>query len=172
MALIESDKIKLNILKLLYEKEMTLGWLRTNTGTGFRTIKDNCEFLEKICFDTMEKKVIGDKGGEMTFIKLTEKGKEYQELDCPLHNLFFRFFYMSCIPPSPILISCGLRECFVPLIFITDNFLLSMVGSSFRRMIPSARNSEMPSLERSEEPNGSSDVITEVHFAVSKTFIM
>ncbi len=96
----------------------------------------------------------------------------YVSLDCPLHNLFFRFFYMSCMPPSPILISCGLRECFVLLIFITDNFLLSMVGSSFRRMIPSTRNSEMPSLERSEEPNGSSDVITEVHFAVSKTFIM
>ena len=79
MALLESDKIKLNILKLLYEKEMTLGGLRTEIGTGFKTIIDNCEFLEKISFIKMEKKGVGEKGRKMTFIKLTEKGKEYQE---------------------------------------------------------------------------------------------
>lgn len=79
MVLLESDRIKLNILKLLKEKEMTFGGLRTRTNTGFKTIKNNCEFLEKIGFVKMEKKVVGDRGREITFIKLTEMGKEYQE---------------------------------------------------------------------------------------------
>ena len=79
MVLLESDKIKLNILKLLYEREeMTRSALRTSTHTGYKTIVDNCEFLEKIDFIKTEKKGYGEKGLKMTFIKLTEKGKEYQ----------------------------------------------------------------------------------------------
>ena len=69
---------------------------------------------------------------------------------------------MSFIPPSLILISCGLSVCLVFLIFITDNFLLSIVGSKLKVMTPSARNSEIPSLERREEPMGNSEVTTEV----------
>ena len=80
MVLLESDKIKLNILKLLYEREeMTLSGLKTAIHTGHKTIVNNCEFLEKIDFIKMDKKSYGEKGLKMTFIKLTEKGREYKE---------------------------------------------------------------------------------------------
>jgi len=80
MVLIESDKIKLEILQLLFRyNEMTLGRLRTKIGTGFKTVKNNCEFLEKVDFISVETKIIGDADRKMTFIKLTEKGKEFMK---------------------------------------------------------------------------------------------
>lgn len=45
-----------------------------------------------------------------------------------------------------------------------------MVGSKLRTITPSTKNSEIPSLERREEPMGNSDVTTDVDFAVSKAF--
>ena len=74
---------------------------------------------------------------------------------------------MSVIPPSPISKSCGLSVCLVLLIFITDSFLLSIVGSKLRTITLSVKNSDMPSRERREEPIGSSDVTIDVDFAVS-----
>lgn len=80
MALLESDRIKLEILKLLFEnQEMTFGRLRAKTGTGFKTIKNNCDFLERINLITIEKKKIGENERELTFVKLTERGRELQE---------------------------------------------------------------------------------------------
>jgi len=80
MALLESDRIKKDIMKLLYENgEMTFGRLRTKTGSGFRTIKNNSEFLQDIGFVVIEKKSVGDRKRELAFVKLTSFGKEYQE---------------------------------------------------------------------------------------------
>lgn len=80
MVLLESDRIKLDILKLLYEdEEMTFGRLRSKTHTGFKTIKKNCEFLEKVGIIIMERKVIGEKGRKLHFVKLTEEGKKIQQ---------------------------------------------------------------------------------------------
>ena len=76
------------------------------------------------------------------------------------------------MPPEVICISWGLSVCFVFLIFITDSFLLSIVGSKLRVMTPSARNSEIPSLDRFVEPIGSSEVIIEVDPEASNAFIM
>ena len=71
------------------------------------------------------------------------------------------------MPPWSIIKSRGLSVCFVFLIFITATFRLSMVGSRERVITPSAKNSEIPSRERRDEPTGSSDVIIEVVFADS-----
>ena len=38
--------------------------------------------------------------------------------------------------------------------FITDNFLRSIVGSRLSIMTPSAKNSDIPSLERRDDPAG------------------
>ena len=80
MSLLESDKIKLDILKLLHENnEMTLGRLRTKLQTGFKTIKNNCDYLEKTGFITIDIKKIGENERKITFVKLTARGKEFQD---------------------------------------------------------------------------------------------
>lgn len=80
MGILESDRIKLEIMELLYEnEEMTYGRMRTRIHTGFITIKNNCEFLEKVKLITIEKKIVGDKDGKMHFVKLTDLGIKIQQ---------------------------------------------------------------------------------------------
>ena len=76
------------------------------------------------------------------------------------------------MPPSPISISWGFKVCLVFLILTTEIFLRFIVGSKLRIITPSARNSDIPSLENNEEPIGSSEVITDVDSVDSNTFIM
>ncbi|MEM0466981.1 MAG: hypothetical protein QXX20_05220 [Candidatus Thermoplasmatota archaeon] len=82
MPLLESDKMKLEILRFLYEnptQEMTIDGLRSKIKTAFTTVKKNCEFLEIIEFVTVERKNIGGKKRQITFIKLTKAGIMFQQ---------------------------------------------------------------------------------------------
>lgn len=82
MPLLESDRIKLGILRFLYENpkmELTIGGLRSKISTAFITVKKNCEFLETIGFVTFERKAIGEKKRQITFIKLTNTGLTFQQ---------------------------------------------------------------------------------------------
>ena len=77
MAIIGSDRVKLQILDLLNRnEEMTIGRLRSKTKTGFKTIKNNCEFLERINLVEIERKTIGENERQLTFVKLTREGRE------------------------------------------------------------------------------------------------
>ncbi len=82
MSLLESDRIKMNILGFLYEdpkRELTIGGLRSKIKTAFITVKKNCEFLETIGFVTTERKAVGEKKRQITFIKLTNTGMTFQQ---------------------------------------------------------------------------------------------
>ena len=77
MSLLESDEIKINILKTLLKnnKELSLNGLRKRIGAvNYNSVKRNCEFLEKFGLINIEQKIIENK--KYNFITITDKGKE------------------------------------------------------------------------------------------------
>jgi len=57
---------------------MTYAQLERKTNTGYRTIKQNCEELEKYGLLKIERKDKHPKSGRPYFqIKITEKGREF-----------------------------------------------------------------------------------------------
>jgi len=80
MSLLESDEIKINILKALLKnnKELSLNGLRKRIGAvNYNSVKRNCEFLEKFGLINIEQKIIENK--KYNFITITGKGKETLE---------------------------------------------------------------------------------------------
>ena len=80
MSLLESDEIKINILKTLLKnnKELSLNGLRKRIGAvNYNSVKRNCEFLEKFGLINIEQKIIENK--KYNFITITDKGKETLE---------------------------------------------------------------------------------------------
>jgi len=80
MSLLESDEIKINILKTLLKnnKELSLNGLRKRIGAvNYNSVKRNCEFLEKFGLIKIEQKIIENK--KYNFITITDKGKETLE---------------------------------------------------------------------------------------------
>ena len=77
MSLLESDEVKINILKTLLKnnKELSLNGLRKRIGAvNYNSVKRNCEFLEKFGLINIEQKIIENK--KYNFITITDKGKE------------------------------------------------------------------------------------------------
>jgi len=77
MSLLESDEIKINILKTLEKssQELSLNGLRKRIGAvNYNSVKRNCEFLETMKFINIEQKLI--EGRKYNFIKITAKGKK------------------------------------------------------------------------------------------------
>ena len=77
MSLLESDEVKINILKTLLNnnKELSLNGLRKRIGAvNYNSVKRNCEFLEKFGLINIEQKIIENK--KYNFITITDKGKE------------------------------------------------------------------------------------------------
>jgi DNA-binding HxlR family transcriptional regulator len=75
MALLESDEMKLRVLKQLAKsKELTLNALRRNIGSvNFESVKRSCEFLEKIGLVEFDAKTVGKR--EYYWVRLTESGR-------------------------------------------------------------------------------------------------
>jgi hypothetical protein len=75
MSLLESDVIKINILRILNEVEvLSMNGLRKKIGAvNYNSVYRNCEFLEMIEFISIEKKMLGSR--EYNFISITQKGK-------------------------------------------------------------------------------------------------
>ena len=80
MGLLESDEIKINILKELNKtnNELSLNGLRKRIGAvNYNSVKRNCEFLEKFGLINIEQKTIENR--IYNFITITKKGKETLE---------------------------------------------------------------------------------------------
>ena len=81
MTLLESDKIKINILIALNnsENELTMNLLRNNVGlVNYNSLVRNCEFLELINFIKVDTKIIENR--KYNFVSITTSGKEHLEL--------------------------------------------------------------------------------------------
>ena len=81
MTLLESDKIKINILIALNasENELTKNLLRNNVGlVNYNSLIRNCEFLELINFIKIDTKTIENR--KYHFVSITESGKEHLKL--------------------------------------------------------------------------------------------
>ena len=81
MTLLESDKIKINILIALNtcENELTMNLLRNNVGlVNYNSLTRNCEFLELIDFIKIDTKIIENR--KYHFVSITESGKTHLEL--------------------------------------------------------------------------------------------
>ena len=77
MSLLESDEVKINLLKALLKnnRELSLNGLRKRIGAvNYTSVKRNCEFLEKFGLIKVEQKIIENK--KYNFITITDKGKE------------------------------------------------------------------------------------------------
>ncbi len=77
MTLLESDEIKINILKMLNKSnhELSLNGLRKRIGAvNYNSVKRNCEFLEKFQLINVEQKLV--EGRNYNFISITEKGRK------------------------------------------------------------------------------------------------
>ena len=75
MVLLESDEVKINILKTLLKdnSELSLNGLRKRIGAvNYNSVKRNCEFLEKFGLIKIEQKKIENR--KYNFITITEKG--------------------------------------------------------------------------------------------------
>ena len=75
MVLLESDEVKINILKTLLKdnSELSLNGLRKRIGAvNYHSVKRNCEFLEKFGLIKIEQKKIENR--KYNFITITEKG--------------------------------------------------------------------------------------------------
>lgn len=81
MTLLESDKIKINILIALNnsENELTMNLLRNNVGlVNYNSLVRNCEFLKLINFINIDTKSIENR--KYHFVSITESGKKHLEL--------------------------------------------------------------------------------------------
>ena len=81
MTLLESDKIKINILIALNnsENELTMNLLRNNVGlVNYNSLTRNCEFLELINFIKVDTKVIENR--KYHFVSITQSGKKHLEI--------------------------------------------------------------------------------------------
>lgn len=81
MTLLESDKIKINILLALnrVDTELTMNSLRNYAGlVNYNSLVRNCEFLELIGFITIDTKVIEKR--KYFFVSITESGKKHLKL--------------------------------------------------------------------------------------------
>ena len=77
MSLLESDEIKINILKVLLknDSELSLNGLRKRIGAvNYNSVKRNCEFLEKFGLIIIEQKTIENR--KYNFITISSKGKK------------------------------------------------------------------------------------------------
>lgn len=81
MVLLESDKIKINILDVL-DKEKTnlsMNLLRKKVGlVNYNSLLRNCEFLSLINFINLERKIIQNR--VYYFISITNDGKKYLKI--------------------------------------------------------------------------------------------
>ena len=76
MVLLDSDKIKIRILKVLNNSktELSMNLLRKKVGlTNYKSLQRNCEFLVLINFVKIEKKSIENR--TYNFITITDEGK-------------------------------------------------------------------------------------------------
>src|SRR3989344_8363711 len=76
MSLLQSDEIKIKILKELKKSDnaLTLNGIRKRIGAvNYVSVKRSCEFLELFGFIKVEQKLIEKK--KYNFITLTKKGK-------------------------------------------------------------------------------------------------
>lgn len=81
MTLLESDKIKIKILKALDKsnQELTMNLLRINVGlVNYNSLTRNCEFLELINFIKVDTKVIENR--KYHFVSITQSGKKHLEI--------------------------------------------------------------------------------------------
>lgn len=81
MTLLESDKIKIKILKALGKSnhELTMNMLRSNVGlVNYNSLTRNCEFLELINFIKVDTKVIENR--KYHFVSITPSGKKHLEV--------------------------------------------------------------------------------------------
>ena len=81
MTLLESDKIKINILIALNnsENELTMNLLRNNVGlVNYNSLVRNCEFLKLINFINIDTKSIENR--KYHFVSITPSGKKHLEL--------------------------------------------------------------------------------------------
>ena len=72
MSLLESDEIKINILKTLEKsnQELSLNGLRKRIGAvNYNSVKRNCEFLERMKLIDIEQKLV--EGRKYNFINKT-----------------------------------------------------------------------------------------------------
>lgn len=77
MVMLESDEIKINILKTLLKnnKELSLNGLRKRIGVvNYNSVKRNCEFLEKFGLIKIEQKIIENR--KYNFISIAGEGKK------------------------------------------------------------------------------------------------
>lgn len=81
MVLLESDKIKINILDVL-DKEKTnlsMNLLRKKVGlVNYNSLLRNCEFLSLINFINLERKIIQNR--VYYFISITNDGKKHLKI--------------------------------------------------------------------------------------------
>lgn len=78
MDLLESDIIKINILKVLNntQTDLTMNGLRKKVGSiNYQTLIRNCKFLELLGLIVIESKIIDDRNIHM--VKITENGKKF-----------------------------------------------------------------------------------------------
>ena len=81
MTLLESDKIKINILIALNksDNELTMNLLRNNVGlVNYNSLVRNCEFLELINFINIDTKIIENR--KYHFVSITESGIKHLEI--------------------------------------------------------------------------------------------
>lgn len=81
MELLKSDKIKIDILKVLSrsEDELSMNLLRKKIGlVNYNSLVRNCEFLYLIEFINIEVKTIEDR--KYYFISITDSGREHLKL--------------------------------------------------------------------------------------------
>lgn len=76
MDLLQSDRMKLEILKALHgEDELTINALRKEVGvSNFNSVKRACLFLETVGLVDIEAKAMGER--EYMWVTLTERGQD------------------------------------------------------------------------------------------------
>lgn len=81
MSLLESDKIKIQILNVLNtcNNDVSMNLLRKKVGlTNYNSLVRNCEFLKLLNFINVEIKMIENR--KYYFISITESGKRHLKL--------------------------------------------------------------------------------------------
>lgn len=81
MSLLESDKIKIQILNVLNDcnNDVSMNLLRRKVGLiNYNSLVRNCEFLKLLNFINIEIKMIENR--KYYFISITESGKRHLEL--------------------------------------------------------------------------------------------
>lgn len=75
MAVLVSDKIKKDVIKLLDDKgELTIGAMRTELKTAYNSVRNNCIFLEECGIIKSDIKNTGSQ--KITFFRLSPYGED------------------------------------------------------------------------------------------------